>query len=148
MSLLTNLVPAPYRFALYGILAIALFGFGYVEGYSHEHKEFAAFELQVKTVGEQQDQHTIAVTQQQKATTANEEKSYNSDLLAINKYYDGVLDGSSGSKLSGTSSSSSVVDANAPDPKFGGLSLTEACTKTTLTLDYFIDNEKKQEAIK
>lgn len=48
MSFLTNLIPAPYRWLAFALVALALVGFGWVKGAQHGERKLDAYKLETE----------------------------------------------------------------------------------------------------
>ena len=110
-------------------LVIALFGFGYYQGYSAEKKRFDAFKLELEASAKAQEKINAQIEQKNKLIATNIKSEYETKIIALRNYYANSLRYPNTNKLSSLSDSSYRVDEKATDPVFIG-----QCAETTVQL--------------
>lgn len=110
-------------------LVIALFGFGYYQGYSAEKKRFDAFKLELEASAKAQEKINAQIEQKNKLIATNIKSEYETKIIALRNYYANGLRHTDSNKLSSFSDSSYRVDEKTTDPVFIG-----QCAETTAQL--------------
>lgn len=110
-------------------LVIALFGFGYYQGYSAEKERFDAFKLELEASAKAQEKINAQIEQKNKLIATNIKSEYETKIIALRNYYANSLRHTDSSKLSSFSDSTYRVDEKTTDPVFIG-----QCAETTLML--------------
>lgn len=83
------------------VAAIALYGFGYYQGYSGEHEKFLAFKAEAKAAYDQQVKETERITASQTTITKKVEAQYEKDLATVRAVYQRLRNQPSISAVSG-----------------------------------------------
>ena len=110
-------------------LVIALFGFGYYQGYSAEKKRFDAFKAELEASALAQEKINQQIEQKNKLIATNIKSEYETKIIALRNYYANGLRHTDSSKLPSLSDSTYRVDEKTTDPIFIG-----QCAETTQQL--------------
>jgi hypothetical protein len=112
---------------IYLYVALAVGGFG--AGFYVEHLRFANYKTEVEAVAKAQEAHVQAVQEQHKLVTKGIQDEYDAKLGLIRQYYANGVRQSSGSPVSGISTTSAISNATTAYNQ-----LAEQCSQTTLML--------------
>lgn len=108
-------------------LVIALFGFGYYQGYSAEKERFDAFKSELEASAKAQEKINQQIEQKNKLIATNIKSEYETKIIALRNYYANGLRHTDSSKLPSLSNSTKGIDGEATD-------LPLACAYTTQQL--------------
>lgn len=110
-------------------LVIALFGFGYYQGYSAEKKRFDAFKAELEASAIAQEKINQQIEQKNKLIATNIKSEYETKITALRNYYANSLRYPDSSKLPSLPIATHRVDEATTDPIFIG-----QCAETTQQL--------------
>ena len=110
-------------------LVIALFGFGYYQGYSSEKERFDAFKAELEASALAQEKINQQIEQKNKLIATNIKSEYETKIIALRNYYANSLRYTNSNKLSSFPDSTYRVDEKTTDPIFIG-----QCAETTQQL--------------
>ena len=110
-------------------LVIALFGYGYYQGYSAEKKRFDAFKSELEASALAQEKINKQIEQKNKLIATNIKSEYETKIIALRNYYANGLRYTDSSKLPSLPNSTYRVDEKTTDPIFIG-----QCAETTQQL--------------
>lgn len=108
-------------------LVIALFGFGYYQGYSAEKERFDAFKSELEASAKAQEKINQQIEQKNKLIATNIKSEYETKIIALRNYYANSLRYTDSNKLPSLSNSTKGIDGEATD-------LPLACAYTTQQL--------------
>lgn len=108
-------------------LVIALFGYGYYQGYSSEKERFDAFKAELEASALAQEKINQQIEQKNKLIATNIKSEYETKIIALRNYYANGLRYTDSSKLPSLPNSSKGANGETTD-------LPLACAYTTQQL--------------
>ena len=108
-------------------LVIALFCFGYYQGYSSEKERFDAFKLELEASAKAQEKINAQIEQKNKLISTNIKSEYETKIIALRNYYANSLRHTDSNKLPSLPSSTQGANGETTD-------LQLACSYTTQQL--------------
>lgn len=123
------LTPNILKYAGIALAVVSVFGLGYYKGHSTEAQKFEAYRVEVSAAATAQEAKVSIVTQQQEMITKGATDVYKAKLSAVDSYYRGLRQSTSGGTL--------PVIPNGPTRADGSTDyavLTSQCAETTQQL--------------